>query len=193
MQGSGAGGSGDKGAMGKGGSRNRGQQGWGQACAWHMLVAQWCSRACPMPAPTCCALPTEDIRPSARSRTLFPRSAAWVLPPCPALRLLPAVTQRPMPPPWAPLPTPGMCRPPAASTATSMSTPTPPSHAPCQLCTPHRPWAAAAGGGCPKPASSKNSVQLQFCFKEKTVSEFLTDFYIPRTPDPPPPTRTRAR
>uniref|UniRef100_A0A8D2Q2D5 LHFPL tetraspan subfamily member 4 n=1 Tax=Zosterops lateralis melanops TaxID=1220523 RepID=A0A8D2Q2D5_ZOSLA len=40
----------------------------------------------------------KDIRPTIRSRTLFPWPAAWALPPCPALHLLPAATQRPAPP-----------------------------------------------------------------------------------------------
>lgn len=92
----------------------------------------------------------------------------------------------------APVPVPGMRQPPAASTATSMSTPAPPSHAPCQLRA-HRCLRAAAGGGCLKPALFKNRIQLRFCFKEKTVLEFLTDFYIPRTPDLLPPTRTRTQ
>lgn len=86
--------------------------------------------------------------------------------------------------------TPETCQPPTASTATSMSTLAPPSHAPCQPRAPHRLQTATAAGGCPRPASFKNSIQLWFCFKEKT--EFLTDFYIPRTPDPLPPTRTCA-
>lgn len=92
----------------------------------------------------------------------------------------------------APAPVPGMRQPPAASTATSISTPAPPSHAPCQLRT-HRCLRAAAGGGCLKLALFKNRIQLRFCFKEKTVLEFLTDFYIPRTPDLLPPTRTRTQ
>lgn len=99
VRGSGIGGGGDKGAMGKGGSRDGRQQGWGQACAWHMPGARWHSEACPTPSPTRCALPAEDIRPSAHSRTFFPRPAAWALPPYPALRLLPAATQHPAPPP----------------------------------------------------------------------------------------------
>lgn len=89
--------------------------------------------------------------------------------------------------PGAPPPAPGRCQLPAVSTATSMSMPAPPSHTPRQLRIPPR---ATAGEGCPKPASIENSVQLRFCFKEKTVSEFLTDFYIPGTPDLLPPTRT---
>lgn len=92
----------------------------------------------------------------------------------------------------APAPVPGMRQPLAASTATSMSTPAPPSHAPCQLRTHCCLW-AAAGGGCLKPALFKNRIQLRFCFEEKTVLEFLTDFYIPRTPDLLPPTRTRTQ
>lgn len=69
---------------------------------------------------------------------------------------------------------------------------------PCTPPAPHlrHPWAAAAGEGCPKPASSENGVKLRFHFEEKkqkqNISEFLTDFYIPRTPDLLPPAPTRA-